>query len=201
MPDWELDLSLYTPRQAESITGIKMVRQRDLRRHGYLPKQDGVAAFTIVELAKMMVLSSMMHQGIGPAKSIGIAEISAVGIVKWALSEPTAWAGMDLAKWSYPFEQTPQDKAAWLSRVFSSGRAFEGEPLWRVTPGRFLILFADSQEFWTNSVDQELEEIEPTDPRLAGPIMVLDLKSMAATLLKKAELPLAHVVSNNEAQP
>lgn len=198
MSDWDIELSLYTPRQAEHITGIKMVRQRDLRRHGYLPKQEGVAAFTVVELAKMMVLSSMMQQGIGPAKSVDIAEISAVGIVKWALSSHAAWAGMDLANWTYPGEQMPEDKAAWLSRVFSSGRARDGEAIWRVTPGRFLILFADGQEFWAGSVDQELEEIEPTDPRLAGPIMVLDQKSMAATLLKKADLPLARVILVNE---
>lgn len=195
MSNFEIELSLYTPREAEKITSIKMVRQRDLRRHGYLPKQEGVAAFTIIELAQMMVLSSMMQQGIGPAKSASIAKISAIGIVKLALSTSSAWDGMEHAHWTFPGEQLPDEKAQWLSRVFSSGMVNDDENLWRITPGRFLIVFANGQELWTNSVDDEFDD---AGADIAGPAMVLDLVAMAKALLKKADLPLARVVLSEE---
>lgn len=192
--DWEFELALYTPRQAEKATGISMVRQRDLRRHGYLPKQDGVAAFTVIDLAKMAVLSSMMQHGMGPARSNLLAEASTVAIVACALSDPAAWEGMDLAHWTAPGEQKPKDKAEWLVRQFCMKLARQGDLNWRMPPARFFVIFADGREFWTNSLDRELGAIELSDPRVGGPLLVLDLMAMAASLRAKADLPLARVV-------
>lgn len=191
---FDLHPTRFTPRQAEQITGITMVRQRDLRRHGYLPQHEGHARFTAIDLAQMMVLSSMMQRGIAPSTAAGLAEISAVGIVQVALSSPDVWEGMDDAEWTYPGEQMPEDKAQWLARVFSNFQAAAGDNRWRVTPGRFLIIWANGREFWSPSVDHEIEEMEQDDPRLAGPITVLDLHALADQLVRRAQLPLARVV-------
>lgn len=192
--DFDLELTLFTPRQAEQITGIPQMRQRDLRRHGYLPQHEGHARFTAIDLAEMMVLSSMMQRGITPSTASGLAKISVVGIVQLALSDVDVWKDMDNATWSFPGEQDPESKAEWLARVFCNFRAHDGDKRWRVQPARFMIIWADGQEFWTFSVDREIEEMEQDDPRLAGPVTVLDLHALARLLVTRAQLPLARVV-------
>lgn len=192
---FDLLLTTFTPRQAEQITGIKAARQRDLRRHGYLPQQEGHAQFTAVDLAEMLVLSSMMRRGVGPGSASGIAKISAIGIVQSALSDPDAFEGMDKADWSYPGDQSPRDKAEWLARVFSAEQARKGENLWRVKPGNFLIIFADGSEAWSDSIDAAVRHYPPAHRRRIGALTVIDLGALGSEMLRKSQLPLVRVVT------
>lgn len=192
---FDLELSLFSPRQAEHITGIQMVRQRDLRRHGYLKQHHGHAKFDAIDLAQMMVLSAMMQRGIKPSAASGWAEICAVGIVQSALCDPNAWADFENAIWTMPGEQAPAEKAAWLSRGFSIQQAHKGRNLWRIQPGFFLIIWADGSELWADSVDTEISFLPPDDPKVSGPITVLDLRALAKVLITRAQAPLARVIA------
>ena len=192
---FDLQPTLFTPRQAEQITGIRMARQRDLRRHGYLPQHEGHAKFSAVDLAEMLVLAAMMRRGIGPSDAIQIAKISAVGIVLHALADPAAFEGMDKADWTVPGEQPSTAKAEWLARDFANAQARKGDHRWRVLPGNFLIIFADGSEIWHHSVDEAFRKFPPTDRRRTGAITVIDLAAMGKQMLRKSQLPLVTVIA------
>lgn len=86
----EITLTQFTPAQAEKFTGMAVDQQRNLRRHGYLPANDGHARFDGFGLARLAAIKALSDRGIGPALTaksadgLDIATICATGIL-WNL--------------------------------------------------------------------------------------------------------------------
>lgn len=81
------------PAEAERITGVSTTLQRNWRRHGYLPGQDGHARFDVFALAKLNVLGMLAAAGVGPQQGIKSAELVAAGVVRFALLNRAAFEG------------------------------------------------------------------------------------------------------------
>jgi hypothetical protein len=75
----------FTPAEAEAITGVNVVQQRNLRRHGYLPKTPkGMTRFKIDGSAGLLVTGKLAERGIPPSTSTGIAKSAGVLILLFA---------------------------------------------------------------------------------------------------------------------
>lgn len=86
----------FTAAEAAEITGMNQARQRDLRRRGFLPSNEGHARFGLYDLAAMLFIQRMAERGVGPKVSAPLAEISATGIGWFALRDPEAYEGHHL---------------------------------------------------------------------------------------------------------
>ena len=86
--------ALFSPAEAEKITGLDRVLQRNWRRRGLLPfggqDQQG---FTPAELAAIRVMMKLRQFGVGPSSSKAIAEQAAASVI-WAAvaNHKEAWA-------------------------------------------------------------------------------------------------------------
>lgn len=89
----QFTLTLFTPAEAERVTGLSVGMQRDWRNRGFLPKNEGHARFDAFALARMMAMKMMSDRGVGPQKSREEAEWCALGIVAGALREISAYEG------------------------------------------------------------------------------------------------------------
>ncbi len=84
---WKRTYTTFTASEAERITGIDKVRQRDMRRHGYLPPlEGGKAAFEAPMLAGMIAAAALAKAGIPPANGWQLARSCGTVIVARALN-------------------------------------------------------------------------------------------------------------------
>src|SRR5215212_6307283 len=83
----------FTPAEAEAISSVDVVRQRDLRRHEYLPKaKGGWTRFSIEDAARLLVIGKLAERGVKPSTSavIANAKSAAVLVKAFALNCPGA---------------------------------------------------------------------------------------------------------------
>lgn len=99
----EITLTQFTPGQAEKITGVSVVQQRNLRRHGYLISNEGHARFNAFGLARLLAIQILADRGIGPALTakaddgFDIASIIATGILSSLFGWVDAYEGDHLS--------------------------------------------------------------------------------------------------------
>lgn len=162
----------FTPAEAEAITGVNVVQQRNLRRHGYLPKTPkGMTRFKIDGAAGLLVTGKLAERGIPPSTSADIAKSAGVLIllfaqnVSGAVHDPESRAIHEAAPLPYP-------------------------------PGmrrRFLIAYGKSKNKFSFENDLTAFYAGKSDADLTAAI-VLDLQRLAETLCERAGRPLWHVV-------
>jgi hypothetical protein len=89
----------FTSVEAECITGIAKIRQRDWRRHGYLAGGLGRKwkRYTLSELAQLAIISQLKQLGLPPASCTSLPNVSdrrkrsaAVIVTAWLKSDPRA---------------------------------------------------------------------------------------------------------------
>jgi len=83
----------FTPSEVEKITGVSATKQRDLRRHGFLPEVEGHARFNVYDMAELLFVQKMSARGVGPKHAFEVSEICATGIVWNALGMIDAYKG------------------------------------------------------------------------------------------------------------
>lgn len=216
----EIIPTLFAPGQVEKITGVSVDRQRDYRRHGFLPKVEGHARFDAYEMAALFFVNAMAARGIGPQVAFTYAHTCATAIVWHALGRTDAYDreafGILTARNMVPQVAITDDELNALRATISecgfsadkvqevasreglrNGR--EAEFLQRyisgmyhnqAIPAEYFVLWADGSEYWTKSLDEAFDDIAEADPRRAGPVTVLPLASMGAQLVLKCQLPL-----------
>jgi len=69
----KLELELYTPSEAEEITKVAQTTVRNWRRAGHLPRQQGHARYTIVDVLLMTAMQSLVSRGVTPEAAKGFA--------------------------------------------------------------------------------------------------------------------------------
>lgn len=103
----------FTPGEAERITGVTTVNQRNWRRWEFLPKAEGHARFDAFALAEMWVLKLLSDRGIGPQLGKEVASICAAGIMWEILRDHSAYEGdHERALEWYPDAMKPRFKTA-----------------------------------------------------------------------------------------
>lgn len=217
-----LTLTQFTPAEAENITGVSTTTQRDWRRRGILVKRDeGHARYDLFDLGEMMATKLLSDRGVPLIEAADVADWCGMGIgyraLEWhnayegdhdrtnearglpnqlieqnetmfkTLREAAGTAGVDLPE---NFEQSYRwsDKGEWLAHQVYRERFKTG-----VIPGHLFIWWANGQHLFHESFDAARDEMTSGDERLAGPALVLDLQSLASTLLTKAGRAFVHV--------
>lgn len=191
-------LTTFTPSEAEKITGVSAARQRDYRRHGFMPIGDGHTRYDAYALARLWAFSLLGAQGIGPMRASDVADAIAAGVVYHSLCT--------------------SDGADFARKVHREHSGYGGA----LVP-RFFILFPDGSEHFDESVDEAIGHMSPDgvdainekiearlhngsflpitpevvgradrDHRVPGAIVVLDLRHLGEMLTVIAGRPLVH---------
>jgi hypothetical protein len=214
-----ITLAMFTPAEAERITGVNTASQRDWRRRGYLPANEGHARFDVFQLARMLVLKVLSDRGIGPAASVEEADWCAAAIVWAAMGDREAWDGQhdEALTWVEQY-RTPPPPDPFLTNLlkvaneggadvpipevgshWSDQRDYLRRRLWahagrpRVIPAPLFIWWADGSHTFHASFDAARGGLFSTDPRVDGPVIVLDMDALGAALATRAGRPLVHV--------
>ena len=198
-----MTLAHFTPAEAERITGVNVALQRDWRRRGYLPVNEGHARFDAFAVARMLAMKVLADRGIGPAQSYEQAGWCSLAIVSAALEWSEAWEGdhMDVpevdpdADWGAKafclrrelWDKRPNDISTPLQMT---GRSLF---LWYSEDPRRFIWWADGTHGFHASVDTALSELVSSDPKVAGPIVIMDLDALGSTMIVNAARPFVHV--------
>lgn len=213
-------LAQFTPSEAERITGVNTALQRDWRRRGFLPINDGHARFDVFELARMMTLQVLADRGIGPSQTESVRDWCASAICFAAMRFVEAWDGepTKALTWIELYASPPPpnpELTAVIQQLINEGNTdyelpkvgshwgaqskYLCQQLWKklrfpaVAPASLFIWWADGTHTFTSSFDGKRDSSTSDDPRFAGPIIVIDLDALGSTLLDRAARPFAHV--------
>jgi DNA-binding transcriptional MerR regulator len=212
----ELTLTTFTPGEAERITGVSTTMQRDWRRRGILAKATERARFDLFDLAELLTLKLLSDRGIGPKAAAEVVDWCGYGIAYHTLDSVDAYEGdhlrtneargltdiplsdaerafitqtIEAAGLDYEVPTVRwSDKADWLRGQIYRARTRTG-----VIPGSTFIWWADDSHTFHTSVDEAKSEMTTGDPRLAGPVVVLDFKALAYMLSERAGRAFVHV--------
>ena len=176
------------PAEAEKITGLTQVTQRDWRRRGLLPSTFGLSAqYDVVALGTMMFLAAAANRGIGPSQALDIADIAGPAIALYALADcENAWLSPSRGGWGDAVDALRE--LAPIGSPLRSG----------VLPARYLIWWANGKETWHHTVDAAIAGLKPAEieAKLGGPIVVIDQAAMGALLVERAGRPLIRFEKN-----
>ena len=185
--NFEIELVKFTPKQVEEITGLSTIRQRDLRRHGYLPSNQGHARFDVVELTEIYVLQLMLERNIGPKKAKEISEICALGVT-WAIfgSDNAYGKDYDLISGIHALNEMVAKEIEDDKPGFFRSHIFRPSRIKKLVPDEFFIWWANEQYSWYTSLERAFEDVDEHDSKRTGPIIILSLSSLASDLKRKA---------------
>ncbi|MEO3428922.1 hypothetical protein AAFN88_08715 [Pelagibius sp. CAU 1746] len=186
--------TLFTPGEAEGITGVSTALQRDWRRRGFLPSNDGHARFDVFALAEMWALRLLAERGIGPQQSRKAAAWLAAGIVHEALQHRQAYEGDFEAaalRGAHP-DDNVQDRLDVLARWIVQERS-RPRGAGQVLPARFFVWTGDGKRRWVDSVDAWFDDIDGGRRKGAGAVIVMDQRALGRRLLDLARRPFVHV--------
>lgn len=181
---YDYTLTRFTPAEAERITGVNVTLQRDWRRRGFLPSNEGHARFDVFSLAKMRFLSAMAERGIGPASTEKTGDITMNAIAREALSGENAAEG-----------DTHRGGPRLMAMSVISRCSPLGGKMGRLITGPIFVLFADGTEWWDQSPDAAFNrKIEAEDwGALDGPVIMLDTRVLGVGIAARAGRPLVTV--------
>lgn len=202
----DIEINLFSASEVEKLTGLTTATQRDWRRRGYLPELDGGhARYDIFDICEIAFMQKMTERGIGPqhthpirswsgrriAGNIGlhqnnyevVSTLNVKNIMKYgktngieALANILKTGTVDIVR-TYPKRRNPIPNEASNAHNVISGNTF--------------IWWADKTERWDKSYENALKELDlpPNDPKLNGPVILLDLLSVAFDLLHRSSRP------------
>lgn len=214
-------LTLFTPGEAQRITDVATVMQRDWRRRGFLPSGDGHARFDVFSLAELWALKLLADRGIGPQQGKEVVDWLAIGIVGYALQFRDAYEGEhdefehlmgagdsadDLHRVVEKIAEKarPGDKfdlsgapASWLASANTFARQILREHgrvrgAGRVMPARFFVWWADGTHRWDQSIDASFSATK-SEAATTGAVVVIDQFALGKALAGRAGRPLVHV--------
>lgn len=165
---------VFSPSEAEKITGMTVETQRNNRRAGYLAKQPGHARFDLFDLLSMAFMTDAAKFGIGPKFSVESAEWVAHHALYFALMRDETFDKKNC------YQPSVGDGRAAFTRLF-------GRP--RVVGTRVAVLWADGSDYYAETVDQAVDSLNEGDPRIGQPMMVIDLSDFASRIVSRIGKP------------
>lgn len=217
---WEntrmIELRTFTPAEAAKISGVNATLQRDWRRRGFLPKEDGPARFRPFAVAEMMAMNALAQRGIGPQQSKLVSNWLAAGLIKAALQIPGACDGdfFSVLEWDEDFVAERLERKSIFSMNFNA----QDDETWVRTPrrGRWIadrvlkaegmvstdvrsvfFWWADGTHGFYQNAQVALDTIDEADDRRTGAVIMLDLNGLAALFLKRVGGPVATITLNS----
>ncbi|KAA3514809.1 hypothetical protein G6L63_01150 [Agrobacterium vitis] len=212
-------LTTFTPAEAEKITTLSTVAQRDWRRREFLPTVDGHARFDAFALAEIWVMKMLSDRGVGPQASKEVANWCAIGILWHALKNVDAYEGDHHKTFDwYPEKHRPKndpeeaanfrqlcEDAGWnIPENVDFDFTWHSKSQWltkqifrlrgypKIIPARYFIWWADGSHLWHDNLAEAFSS-HSSEARYAGPVIVLDLEALATTLSQRAGRALVHV--------
>lgn len=176
MPD-RVTLTLFTPGEAERITGVTNETLRNWRRRGHMKSQAGHARFDVFGLADMWTLKMLSDRGLDLADAVQGLDTISPRLAWHALAWRNAWDGEVAAA---PGDEWG-DKSLWLRREVMF-----------ITPARFAVRLADGRVAYATSLDSLLDRFSSADPAVSSALILFDLQALGTLLLERAGRPLAH---------
>jgi hypothetical protein len=181
-PVFEIGLSpygvswvLFSPAQAEKITGLSPVMQGDWRRRGILPKHEGHARFNALEIAELWLLKMLSDRGVGPQQGKHVARRGAEGVVRAALRQPKAW-----------YRPTRSGRVPRSSMHMLFKRYFS-----EATTARFLVWWNDESIEWVGNLNAAFSRASVgAGAKADGPLILFDTETIGRRLVERADLPL-----------
>lgn len=198
---YNVGLTQFTSREAEVICRVSMTQQRNWRRYGFLPPIEGHARLDVFDLCELYALGLLTEKSVAPKQAVEVVDMLGMGLAWHALTCIAAYDGDDYLLANEPlneFEKGLSDPI--FSRLDRFGRAAirakGGLPgKGRVLPARFFIWFADGTHTWDQGVDRHFHGNEG-DPRMAGPVIVLDQMALGLDLAGRSGKALALVTKD-----
>lgn len=195
-------LKTFTPSEAARISGVNVGLQRDWRRRGILPAlETPQAMFSPFEVARMMALGALASQGLSPLNFKGVSVKLGASIVYQALLSRDAFAGAfdeyipvdgeGLSEIEEFVERHNRDGGrdaefirdwllGWkLRKLAVSVTRGEGHSVDRV--GAFVQFAEGSFDFFASAISA-FEEIDSSDPRMRGALIVIGLDTLGREL-------------------
>jgi hypothetical protein len=190
-PNFFISYTLFTAGEAERITGVSAATQRDWRRRGYLTVHNrrtdahGKAAwnrYDVHGLAELLTMRILQERGMGPSDTRGIAAGVADAIMHHALC---CMSAID-------------DQTKSLERLARERKAPLGTLFVRPTASyRFWVEWANSTTGGP-ALDLDGHFLDPSNPKLQGAIIVLDLKALGLLLVESTDKYLVTVMPHAE---
>lgn len=166
---FEQTLSVFTPSEAEQITGVSVDLQRDWRRRRIMPKRDGHARFDAHELADMLTLKMCSDAGLSLDDAKEWVPFLPAAIIMHALSTPGAIEG---------------DDAEYVSLHGSTYAANIAKRRSSVIAGGDLIIWADGTSETVLNVSDAIASAAPE--KLYGAVKVLVLQQIGQEFARRA---------------
>ncbi|WP_036286405.1 MerR family transcriptional regulator [Methylosinus sp. PW1] len=161
--------SVFTPSEAEHITGVSVALQRDWRRREIMPKRDGHARFDLHDLADMLTLKMCSDAGMSLESAKSWVPFVPAAIIMHALSRPGAIEGDDAEYFAMHGASYARSIALSRSRVIAGGD---------------LIIWADGTSEVVSSATDAIPSATPE--KLYGAVKVLVLEEIGHEFARRA---------------
>lgn len=200
---YRVELTKFTSRDAEELCRVSMTQQRNWRRYGFLPPIQGHARLDVFDLCELYSLGLLTEKGVAPKQAVEVIDILRIGLAWHALTIAAAYDGEDLLLSAEPLSElekrvdNPIDYriGRYVRAAFNGKEGLPGKG--RGIPARFFIWFADATHLWDDCVDRHFHENEG-DPRIAGPVIVLDQVALGVDLAQRSNKPFALVTEADD---
>lgn len=206
--DFKIELTKFKPSVAEKISGISQTTQRNWRKRGILPKEQGHKLYDCVELAQLFAMGRLETFGIGPQKSVEIAPWMAVSIVAFIFANRTAFLGENPALDQLPTDTSPNAVRNRMIKLFRTINDDEAKPKeaisplnlqpeinrsllvnalhgresgfdGRLLPARFFLWFENDEHLWCPSIEKGIAEYLERQQGNSLPDVIVSLDSYA----------------------
>jgi len=180
----------YTPAEVAGITGISPELQRDHRRRfpKWFAQTQGHARFNLFECLQMRFVAEARGFGMDVDQAYQTGEWVAHSALFCALVIAGCVEG-HLGSEVYAPDPSEDDIIKYTARrVFAEEF---GRP--RIEPNLIAMMWADGKDWFGPSVDLCLDNMEPSDPRVGRPFLVVDTSDFAKATVKLLPRPAVRI--------
>lgn len=207
----EFNFTLWSAGEVERITGMTQAQQRNLRRHGYIPKIEGHARFNIFDLTRLHVYQAFHEARIGPGDIQDVVGWISGALSIQILSNGKAIAGMRRGKEQKPkewqhleiifddlierghnytaekikkeFAHPDQDTSSIARYVMKKFAQGDAATVARVQLTRFFVIYHDGGHEWVT--DPAIVFEQSNADRVRRPVLFFDQHRVADALIER----------------
>lgn len=193
----------YTPSEAAIATGRSVENQRNDRRAGYTPKQEGHARYDLMGLCRLYCIEQFARGGIGPSVSVDFADEVAKALYTISLTHEQVWSPGLLAS-SLSEREVEEMKASMMPGAPASliDHMLEIQRINRlyshfITPKEvdeyllnYIIVWANGQWETGGRLGERFGERGLFDEKLGGVVSVMAFASNARLLVSQMPRPI-----------